>query len=63
MSTKLGLHKGDLTKYVEKNGLSDVIKPLVNRIHLFDTHVAGTSFIKETEILQRVQIGSRLDLR
>ena len=40
-----------------------MLKPLTKEIHLFDTYVTGTSYLKDPAVLQDVHIGDRLTLR
>ena len=40
-----------------------MIKPLTKEIHLFDTYVAGVSFLKDKTVLQEISSGDRLTLR
>ena len=47
---------------ISKNGIGDIVKPLVNEIHLFDTFIAGTSYIKEKEIFNKLEDGDELIL-
>ena len=43
--------------------LSEVIKPLRQEIHLFDTYIAGTTYLKDKSVLESVQIGNNLILQ
>lgn len=47
---------------ISKNGIGDIVKPLVNEIHLFDTFIAGTSYIEEKEIFNKLKEGDELIL-
>ena len=54
----------DLVKKAEPpQGLGDLIKPLTREIHLFDTFIAGTSYLKGPEILKKAAVGDTLTLR
>ena len=46
----LTIKNGDLVSEVGEDGISDVIKPLVVEIPLFDTFVAGTSYIRDKSV-------------
>lgn len=44
-------------------GIEKMIKPLVKEIHLFDSYVAGTSFLKDNGVLDEIKVGDKLTLR
>lgn len=62
MSNELTIKDTDLLTTVTQTDLSDLIKPLVNEIHLFDTYVAGTTYLEDQSVLDEIQIGDRLTL-
>lgn len=62
MSTELTIKDTDLLATVTQTELSDLIKPLVNEIHLFDTFVAGTTFLEDQTVLDDILIGDKLTL-
>ena len=62
MSEELIVKNTDYLTTVVKSDLSDLIKPLVKEIHLFDTYVAGTSYLEDPSVLDNVQIGDKLAL-
>ena len=43
--------------------LSDIIKPLSNEIHLFDSFVAGTLQLEDKSVLKELKIGDKLILQ
>ena len=47
---------------IEKNKISEIIKPLTNEIHLFDTFIAGTSYIEDKNIFTNLKVGEELIL-
>lgn len=53
----------DLVNVIEQNGIADVIKPLVNEIHLFDSFVAGTTYVEDAAMIEALQVGEKLNLR
>ncbi|MBR1454648.1 MAG: HIRAN domain-containing protein [Lachnospiraceae bacterium] len=55
------IEKDTLTT-ITKNSISDIIKPLTNEIHLFDTYIAGTTHISKHEIFDNLNIGNELIL-
>ena len=63
MSNDLMLKKEDLLQTIEDKSLGDIIKPLVNEIHLFDTFIAGTTHLEDESVLDEVSIGDKLNLR
>ena len=46
-----------------EKGLADMIRSLQRQIHLFDTYIAGTSYLKDKSVLEDVFIGSNLILQ
>lgn len=63
MSNELTIKDTDLLTAVTQTDLSDLIKPLVTEIHLFDTYVAGTTFIEDQEVFDSIEQGDRLTLQ
>lgn len=53
----------DLVAAISNTGIGDIIKPLTQEIHLFDTHVAGTSYLDDETALEEIKVGDRLNLR
>ena len=47
---------------LKKENLDDLIKPLVDKIHLFDTFIAGTSEIKNNPV-KKAKKGDKLTLQ
>ena len=63
MSNDITIRKNELIDAIEETSLSDIIKPLVTEIHLFDTFVAGTSYLQDESVLDEVAVGDKLHLR
>ena len=63
MSNDITIRKNELIDAIEETSLSDIIKPLVTEIHLFDTFVAGTSYLQDDSVLDDVAVGDKLHLR
>lgn len=63
MSNELTVKKNDLITAIEDKSLGDIIKPLVNEIHLFDTFIAGTTHLKDQSVLEDVAEGDKVNLR
>ena len=63
MSNELIIDKKELIEAIEETNLSDIIKPLVNEIHLFDTFVAGTTYLEDKTVLDEIAVGDKLFLR
>lgn len=55
--------KAGLVSVAANQGFDTMIKPLVKEIHLFDTYVAGTSFLKDKSVLDDIKPGDKLTLR
>lgn len=62
MSNDIVIKDTDLISTVAQTDLSDLIKPLVNEIHLFDTYVAGTTHIDDDSVFDEIQAGDKLTL-
>lgn len=64
MSTnELTLHKENLVSVIETTGLDSVIKPLSKEIHLFDSYIAGTTYLPDTSVLKNISVGDTLSLQ
>ena len=63
MSNELVIDKKELIEAIEEKNLSDIIKPLVSEIHLFDTFVAGTTHLEDKAVLDDVSPVDKLFLR
>ena len=63
MSNELTVKKENVLSVIDEKGIGEVIKPLVREIHLFDTYIAGTSYLKDKEPLKRIQVGDKLTLK
>lgn len=55
------IEKDTLTT-ITKNSISDIIKPLTNEIHLFDTYIAGTTYITNQDIFNKLNVDDNLTL-
>lgn len=62
MSNDLVVNKNELIDAIEDKSLSDIIKPLVTEIHLFDTYIAGTTYIDDQSIFDDLETGTKLTL-
>ena len=60
---QLVVTNNDLVMINENNGLGNILKPLIREIHLFDTFVAGTSFLKDKSVLDEIKIEDKLILQ
>ena len=63
MSNELMIADEHKIALLSKQEVSEVIKPLKQEIHLFDTHIAGTLSIKDPEALASLEVGDKLTLR
>ncbi len=57
------IDKNDLIQAIEDKSITDIIKPLVNEIHLFDTFIAGTTHLEDKSVLDAVAEGDKVSLR
>ncbi len=63
MSNEIAVKNTELVKAIEDKQLTEIIKPLVNEIHLFDTFIAGTTHLEDPSVLDRVTAGAKVTLR
>ena len=63
MSNEITIKQNELLTAIEETSLGKLIKPLVTEIHLFDTFVAGTSYLEDSSVLDEVATGDKLRLR
>ena len=63
MSNELTVKNEDLLAVVTDRNLGEILKPLVNEIHLFDTVIAGTSFIKDASLFEALEPDEKLILQ
>ena len=63
MDTDLTVSKKDIIAVADQKGLGEVIKPLSREIHLFDTYIAGTSYLKDKAVLDKIKCGDKLSLQ
>lgn len=59
----LTIKNDSLTAVAAEKGIGEVIKPLVSEIHLFDSFVAGTSYLNDTTVLDEINEDEKLTLR
>ena len=63
MKYEIDKKKTDLVETIKDKSVGDLIKPLTNEIHLFDTYIAGTSHIEDQSVFDRVKINNKLILK
>lgn len=61
--TELVIYKQEVVALTQEGGLDKVIKPLTKEIHLFDTYVAGVSYLTDKSVLQEIKAGDCLTLQ
>lgn len=54
---------GGITPFIGSTGLGEVIKPLQNEVHLFDSYVAGTSHLADHTPVDELRAGDKLTLK
>ncbi len=59
----LTIKNDSLVTVAAEKGIGEVIKPLVSEIHLFDSFVAGTSYLSDSSVLDEIGQGDKLNLR
>lgn len=63
MANEIVLKKDSLVSVLENKGLDSVIKPLSREIHLFDSYVAGTTYLNDKTVLEEIKVGDTLTLQ
>ena len=63
MKNELTKVETELAKVIDTSPVSDLLKPLVEEIHLFDTYVAGTSVTRQSANLEGIEEGEKLTLK
>ena len=63
MAHELALSTGGIPALQAEKGVMDMIRPLQREIHLFDTYIAGTSYLPDQSVLEKIQSGDRLILQ
>lgn len=62
MDNELILKNTELVAAANSSEISNLIKPLINEIHLFDSYVSGTSRLKDDSVLKEIKAGDKLKL-
>jgi hypothetical protein len=60
---EITIKKEGVVSIIDEKGIGEIIKPLVKEIHLFDTYIAGTSYLRDQEPLHHIHEGDTLVLR
>ena len=63
MSNELTKRKTEIAAVMAEKGAGELIKPLKQEIHLFDTFVAGTTHLEDPAVLEDLMIGDPLVLQ
>ena len=63
MENELTIGKQNMVSLVTDNPLGDLIKPLSHEILLFDSYVAGTTYIKDEIVFKEIKEGDRIVLK
>lgn len=51
-----------LVSTIDKHGVGEMLKPLIQEIHLFDSYVAGTTHLDDRSVLDEIKADDRLNL-
>ena len=54
---------GALVQTIDKQGIGEMLKPLVREIHLFDSYVAGTTHLEDDSVLEKIRPEDKLRLQ
>ncbi len=63
MENELTIGKQNMVSLVKDNPLGDLIKPLSHEILLFDSYVAGTTYIEDETVFDEIKEGDKLVLK
>ena len=63
MADELSINTENAVALTEQFEIGNLLKPLQKEIFLFDSFVAGTSHLKDTEPLKDISVGNLLTLR
>ena len=63
MENELTIGKQNMVSLVTDNPLGDLIKPLSHEILLFDSYIAGTSYIRDEAVFDDIKEEDRLILQ
>ena len=63
MSNEIAVKNTDLITAIEDKQITEIIKPLVNEIYLFDTFIAGTTYLEDQTVLDDIKSGDKVTLR
>lgn len=63
MANELTIKEQELVTIIETSGITSLIKPLIKEIYLFDTYIAGTSFLDDKALLESLKENDHLILR
>lgn len=53
---------GSLVSAIDRHGVGEMLKPLIREIHLFDSYVAGTTYLDDQSVLDEIRVDDRLNL-
>lgn len=62
MADEIMIGETGLVSLTENQDIGKLIQPLQREIELFDSYVAGTTHLKEREVLEMIAIGDQLSL-
>ncbi len=63
MANDLTLNGKQVVSLMSETSLSEVIKPLQQEIHLFDTYIAGTTYLQDKSVIEAAKEGDKLILQ
>ncbi len=63
MAVELTLDGKQAVTLLAEKSLAEAIKPLQQEIHLFDTFIAGTTYLQARSVLEKIAEGDRLFLK
>ena len=63
MENELTIGKQNMVSLVTDNPLGDLIRPLSHEILLFDSYVAGTTYIEDESVFDEIREGDKLVLK
>ena len=57
------IKKNEIAVAAENGQIGELLKPLINEIHLFDSYIAGTTHLSDKTVLDVIKVGDKLSLQ
>ena len=57
------IKNNEIVVATENGKIGELLKPLINEIHLFDSYIAGTTHLEDSSVLDAIKVGDVLTLQ